>query len=102
MKAVIEADDVALADDAPRTVDIDFINGHTLGFEDLAADVRAASWESIERQSGLSRGDLRAAANIILGLSGRKSACCWHLCIIRRRNSSRVPRHSRHVDVRQD
>ena len=42
MKAVIEADDAALADDAPRTVDIDFINGHTLGFEDLAADVRAA------------------------------------------------------------
>jgi molybdopterin-dependent oxidoreductase alpha subunit len=66
MKAVIEADDVALADDAPRTVDIDFINGHTLGFEDLAADVRAASWESIERQSGLSRGDLRAAANIYM------------------------------------
>ena len=66
MKAVIEADDAALADDAPRTVDIDFINGHTLGFEDLAADVRAASWESIERQSGLSRGDLRAAANIYM------------------------------------
>jgi molybdopterin-dependent oxidoreductase alpha subunit len=70
MKAVIEADDAALADDAPRTVDIDFINGHTLGFEDLAADVRAASWESIERQSGLSRGDLRAAANIYMEAHG--------------------------------
>jgi molybdopterin-dependent oxidoreductase alpha subunit len=50
MKAVIEADDAALADDAPRTVDIDFISGHTLGFEDLAADLRATSWEGIERQ----------------------------------------------------
>ena len=30
------------------------------------------------------------ASKHILGLSGRKSACCWHLCIIRRRNSSRV------------
>src|ERR1700761_8893939 len=62
MKAVIEADETALADDAPRIIDIEFISGHTLGFEDLVADLRATSWESIERESGLSRGDLNAAA----------------------------------------
>src|ERR1700726_4961739 len=66
MKAVIEADEIALADDAPRIIDIDFINGHTLGFEDLAADLRATSWESIERESGLSRGDLKAAALVYI------------------------------------
>ena len=66
MKAVIEADERALADDASRIIDIDFINGHTMGFEDLAADLRATSWESIERESGLSRGDLKMAALVYI------------------------------------
>jgi molybdopterin-dependent oxidoreductase alpha subunit len=66
MKAVIEADDMAVADDRPRTIDIDFINGHTLGFEDFAADLRATPWECIERESGLSRGDLTAAAIVYM------------------------------------
>jgi anaerobic selenocysteine-containing dehydrogenase len=43
-------------------LDIDFINGHTQGFEDLATDLRSTSWESVERESALSRGELRAAA----------------------------------------
>ena len=66
MKAVIEADEIALADDASRIIDNDFINGHTMGFEDLAADLRATSWESIERESGLSRGDLKMAALVYI------------------------------------
>jgi molybdopterin-dependent oxidoreductase alpha subunit len=66
MKAVIEADDEALDDDAPRIVDIDFINGHTQGFEELAADLRSTSWESIELESGLSHGEIGAAARVYM------------------------------------
>ena len=66
MKAVIDADDAAVASDRPRPVDIDFIKGHTLGFEALAADLRTTSWEVIERQSGLSRGELTDAARVYM------------------------------------
>jgi len=66
MKAVIEADDAAVAADAPRFIDIDFITGHTTGFEALAADIRSTPWEAIERRSGLSKADLVAAAHIYM------------------------------------
>lgn len=66
MKAVVEADDRALAADAPRVVDIDFINGHTHGFETFTADLRATSWDSIERESGLCRTELEEAALVYM------------------------------------
>ena len=62
MKACIEMDDAAIAADEPRVLDIDFIAGHTIGFEGLRDDLRAADWSLIERASGLSRGDLQGAA----------------------------------------
>jgi len=66
MKALIEADDVALAADRPRVLDIEFIEGHTHGFDDLAADLRATGWDLIVQQSGLSRDDIQNAANIYM------------------------------------
>jgi molybdopterin-dependent oxidoreductase alpha subunit len=69
MKAMIEADDAAIAADQPRVLDVDFIRGHTQGFEALAADLRGTGWEAIERQSGLSRSDLAAAAMVYMEAS---------------------------------
>ncbi len=62
MKACLEMDDAAIAADEPRVLDADFIAGHTEGFEALAADLRAASWDAIVRGSGLSRDDILGAA----------------------------------------
>ena len=66
MKALIEADDAALAADRPRVLDIEFIERHTHGFDDLAADLRATGWDLIVQQSGLSRDDIQNAANIYM------------------------------------
>ncbi|MEM5366902.1 FdhF/YdeP family oxidoreductase [Paraburkholderia azotifigens] len=66
MKAIVEADDAARAADAPRILDIEFIEGHTHGIDALLDDLRATSWESIERYSGLSRADIENAANIYM------------------------------------
>ncbi|MGZ5860746.1 MAG: FdhF/YdeP family oxidoreductase [Croceibacterium sp.] len=66
MKVVIDADDAAVATGAPRVVDADFIRDHTDGFERLAADLRATSWEAIERQSGLNRDELASAARVYM------------------------------------
>jgi molybdopterin-dependent oxidoreductase alpha subunit len=66
MKAVIEADDVAVTADAPRVVDTDFIRDHTQGYELLVADLRATAWEEIEGQAGLSRAELTSAAIVYM------------------------------------
>lgn len=45
-----------------NALDNDFIATHTQGFADFASDIRATSWESIERESGLTRQDLHQVA----------------------------------------
>ncbi len=45
-------------------LDHDFIRTHTQGFEGLAAAVAAATWESIESQSGLSRAAMESVAEV--------------------------------------
>ncbi|HEY6734326.1 MAG TPA: FdhF/YdeP family oxidoreductase, partial [Roseiarcus sp.] len=66
MKVLVEADDSAFAADRPRVLDWDFIDGHTQGVEAVIADLRATPWGAIERQSGLSRADITAAADVYM------------------------------------
>jgi molybdopterin-dependent oxidoreductase alpha subunit len=66
MKACIEADDSASAADEPYMLDWDFIQGHTNGFEVLAADLRALEWPSLEQASGLTRFDMALAAQVYM------------------------------------
>jgi molybdopterin-dependent oxidoreductase alpha subunit len=61
-KIVVEADDDARMRQAPRVLDVDFLDEHTHGFEAFAASARAASWDEIERESGLEQLALREAA----------------------------------------
>jgi anaerobic selenocysteine-containing dehydrogenase len=56
MKAMIEAEDAAIAADQPSILDRDFIRGHTFGFEALAADLRNTVWEAIERRQASAEG----------------------------------------------
>ena len=57
MKAVLEQQE-ATGD----AIDAAFIAGHTSGFTDFAADLRATPWPDIERASGLGRPDLERVA----------------------------------------
>ena len=66
MKACIEADDAALAADQPRVLDVDFIAGHTKGFEPLADELRGIRWPILEAGSGLSRDDIAMAAHVYM------------------------------------
>ena len=66
MKSLIEADDAAELADTPRVLDWDFIRGHTLGIKALCADLRAPAWEDIERGSGLTRDQIKAAAKVYM------------------------------------
>jgi len=61
-KAVLEADDRAIAEGGPRTVDAAFIAEHCHGFDAFAAAVRACGWDEIEREAALTRAQIEQAA----------------------------------------
>ncbi|VWX63007.1 Protein YdeP [Burkholderiales bacterium 8X] len=61
-KALIEANDRALAEGRPPVLDTGFIDEHTHGFEDFAKAMRATGWPSIEAESGLVRRAIEQAA----------------------------------------
>jgi molybdopterin-dependent oxidoreductase alpha subunit len=65
-------------------IDREFIHTFTEGFEALQADVEAASWEEIEENSGLSRNQLRVAADMYAG--SKKTIIAWCLGVTQQRN----------------
>ncbi len=62
-KAVLAADE-AVRGSGQRVLDSEFLAEHTAGFDTFAAAVHACSWAEIERESGLARADLEAAAKV--------------------------------------
>jgi molybdopterin-dependent oxidoreductase alpha subunit len=64
MKRVLERDALDLAAGGPGVLDRDFIETHTLGLDDLRADLDATGWDEIERKSSLSRADLESAGDV--------------------------------------
>jgi molybdopterin-dependent oxidoreductase alpha subunit len=60
MKALLEMDAAAGPDSS--VLDHAFIREHTQGFDALADDLRATTWQEIEATAGLAESDLRAVA----------------------------------------
>jgi molybdopterin-dependent oxidoreductase alpha subunit len=63
-KFLVEWNDDALAKGAPPVLDQDFIDQHTHGFDAFVAAVRTATWDDIERESGLAKRDLERSARV--------------------------------------
>ncbi len=85
MKHVIERDDRSIAASGASLLDREFIAIHTTGFEALAADLRAESWELLEQESGLAEADIRAAAEVYLG--AKRVIACWGMGITQHQHS---------------
>jgi molybdopterin-dependent oxidoreductase alpha subunit len=62
----------------------DFIDHHTEGFEEFAADLRAESWDAIMKGSGISRAQIREAAEIAMG--AERMICSWAMGITQHKN----------------
>ena len=62
MKILVETDEAARAAEQPAVLDWDFVRGHTVGIDALIDDLKRTQWPDIERQSGLTREDLKYAA----------------------------------------
>ena len=80
MKEMLEAD----RQSSGQILAHDFIRHHTEGFEAVAADLEAESWEKIVAGSGVSRELIRQAAEIA-GASERM-ICCWAMGITQHKN----------------
>lgn len=74
MKHVLEQEDAR-----GGVLDHAFIAEHTTGFDALAADLRAESWELLEQESGLTEAQMRSAADIYIG--AKSVIACWGMGI---------------------
>jgi molybdopterin-dependent oxidoreductase alpha subunit len=65
-------------------IDHEFIQAYTEGFEPLRVDTDAASWDEIIEESGLSRAEINAAAEMYA--NSKKTICGWCLGVTQQRN----------------
>jgi molybdopterin-dependent oxidoreductase alpha subunit len=68
----------------PSQIDREFIQTFAEGFEALLADIEATSWEEIEENSGLSRNQLRVAADMYA--ASKKTIIAWCLGVTQQQN----------------
>ncbi|RNI24386.1 FdhF/YdeP family oxidoreductase [Flexivirga caeni] len=79
-KAVFEA-----ADDKPDVLDQKFLDHYTQGFAEYRSLVEGAEWAELERQSGLSKPQILAAADIYL--NSERTIVSWCLGITQHEHS---------------
>jgi len=70
----------------PGTVfDLEFIRSYTAGFDEFIADLRATRWDDILVSSGLSRDQIRAAAEV--AMQSKRIICCWAMGLTQHKNA---------------
>ncbi|OWV72467.1 CbbBc protein [Rhizobium sp. R339] len=74
-KAVLAAENAALAAGLPSVLDHAFLAEHCAGFDEYRAAVEATSWAEIEDQSGLSREEIERAADVYI--KAERVICTW-------------------------
>jgi molybdopterin-dependent oxidoreductase alpha subunit len=74
-KAVFAAEDAALAAGEPSVLDHAFLAEHCAGLAEYRAAVEATSWQEIEDQSGLTRGEIERAADVYI--KAERVICTW-------------------------
>jgi molybdopterin-dependent oxidoreductase alpha subunit len=81
MKHLLEVEKTAPG----RVLDHGFLRAHTVGLDELLADLNAASWERIEEETGLARAAIRQAADIYI--RARSAIVTWAMGITQHRNA---------------
>ncbi|EDY16645.1 oxidoreductase alpha (molybdopterin) subunit [Chthoniobacter flavus Ellin428] len=77
---------LAEEDQKPGSVfDLDFIRESTIGFDAFLENLRATSWEDILVSCGLTREQIRAAAEI--AMEAKSIICCWAMGLTQHKNS---------------
>ncbi|QBR92453.1 FdhF/YdeP family oxidoreductase [Nocardioides euryhalodurans] len=66
-------------------IDHDFVERHTHGFEEWVDHVRDLDWDAVDRATGLDRGQIRQAAEMLRDSSA--TVFCWAMGITQHRNA---------------
>ncbi|WZO96202.1 FdhF/YdeP family oxidoreductase [Isosphaeraceae bacterium EP7] len=67
-----------------EVLDHRFIDAHTSGFREFAADIEAASWDEIVESSGIDRELIRSAAQIYI--NAKATIICWAMGLTQHKN----------------
>jgi molybdopterin-dependent oxidoreductase alpha subunit len=77
---------LAVEDQRPGSVfDLDFIRNYTAGFDEFVADLRATSWDDVVVSSGVTREQIRAAAEI--AMQSKRIICTWAMGLTQHPNA---------------
>jgi formate dehydrogenase major subunit len=80
---ILEAEERAGNDGS--VLDLDFIERHTVGFEDWRREIKSLDWERVEESTGLTRGQIKEAADMLLASDA--TVHCWAMGITQHRNA---------------
>jgi molybdopterin-dependent oxidoreductase alpha subunit len=86
MKRVLERDAADIMAGGMGLLDRAFIETHTLGLDELCADLDATSWDAIERKSGLARSSIESAADVYL--RSERVILCYGMGITQHRHGT--------------
>ena len=67
------------------TLDRDFISNYTAGFDEFASALNSVSWDDIVEQSGVSKKQIEAAAQIFV--ESKRTIFCWAMGLTQHRNA---------------
>jgi molybdopterin-dependent oxidoreductase alpha subunit len=81
MKHVLEAERLA----AGRVLDHGFIRKHTIGFDELVADLHGTPWSQIEEQTGLREAEIQQASDVYV--RSRATIVCWAMGLTQHENA---------------
>ena len=77
----------------PGTVfDLEFLRNYTAGYDEFITDLRATIWDDILVSSGLTRQQIREAAEI--AMTSKRIICCWAMGLTQHKMLSRRFRKS--------
>jgi molybdopterin-dependent oxidoreductase alpha subunit len=80
---ILEAEERAGNDGS--VLDLDFIERHTVGFEDWRREIKSLDWERVEESTGLTRAQIKEAADMLLASDA--TVHCWAMGITQHRNA---------------
>jgi len=86
MKALIEMDEARILLDQPSCLDHAFIAEHTAGYSALYEDLRQCKWAELEKESGLTHGQMEDLADSYS--KSRATIVCYGLGITQHKNGT--------------
>ena len=66
-------------------LDLDFISGYTVGFEEFVSALETVSWGDVVEQSGVTRIEIESAAQIFI--ESKRTIFCWAMGLTQHRNA---------------